>query len=118
MHHLECWVRGYLQDWASRVFTLVAVVGMMTPAVHAASSFVNFETAPVHPVALGPDGRTLAVCNLPDARVELFDVSSGVPIASGSVTVGLDPVTARFASADELWVVNFISSTINIIDVR
>jgi DNA-binding beta-propeller fold protein YncE len=118
MHHLECWVRGYWQDWASRVFTLVAVVGMMTPAVHAASSFVNFETAPVHPVALGPDGRTLAVCNLPDARVELFDVSSGVPIASGSVTVGLDPVTARFASADELWVVNLASSTINIIDVR
>lgn len=79
--------------------------------------FVNFETAPVHPVALGPDGRTLAVCNLPDNRVELFDVSSGVPVPAGNVPVGLDPVAARFASSNELWVVNHISSTISIVDV-
>src|SRR5262245_9045746 len=81
------------------------------------SNFVNFETAPVHPVALGPDGRTLAVCHVSDARVELFDVSSGVPVPTGSVAVGLDPVTARFSSDKELWVVNFISSTISIVDV-
>ncbi|MDB6032826.1 MAG: hypothetical protein JWM16_3164 [Verrucomicrobiales bacterium] len=83
----------------------------------AITNFVNFETAPVHPIALGPDGHTLAVCNLPDNRVELFDVSSGIPIPIGSVPVGLDPITARFASATELWVVNFISSSISIIDV-
>jgi DNA-binding beta-propeller fold protein YncE len=78
---------------------------------------VNFETAPVHPIALAPDGRTLAVCNLPASRVELFDVSSGVPALIGSVAVGLDPVTVRFASSNELWVVNYISSSINIVDV-
>src|SRR5947208_12730716 len=81
------------------------------------TNFVNFETAPVHPIALGPDGRTLAVCNLPDNRVELFDVSSGVPISIGNVAVGLDPVAARWASSNELWVVNFISSSLSIIDV-
>ncbi|HXJ60705.1 MAG TPA: hypothetical protein VNU68_29000 [Verrucomicrobiae bacterium] len=103
----------------SRVFVLAVVVAGMTRAVSgAAAGFLNFETAPVHPVALSPDGRTLAVCNLPDARAELFDVSSGLPRSSGSVSVGLDPVTARFASANELWVVNFISSSISIIDVR
>ena len=71
----------------------------------------------MHPIALGPDGRTLAVCNLPDNRVELFDVSSGVPVPIGSVAVGLDPVSVRFASSNELWVVNHISSSISIIDV-
>ena len=81
------------------------------------TNFVNFETAPVHPVALGPDGRTLAVCNLPQARVELFDVANGVPAPVGSVAVGIDPVTVRFASSNELWVVNHISSTISIVDV-
>jgi YVTN family beta-propeller protein len=79
--------------------------------------FINFETAPVHPLDLGPDGRTLALCNLPDNRVEFFDVASGQPVPSGSVPVGLDPVTARFASSNELWVVNHISSSISIIDV-
>src|ERR1041384_3848565 len=81
------------------------------------TNFVNFETAPVHPIALGPDGRTLAVCNLPDNRVELFDVSSRVPWPIGNVAVGLEPVTVRFASANELWVVNYISSSISIVDV-
>jgi hypothetical protein len=44
------------------------------------TNFFNFETAAVHPIALGPDGRTLAVRNLPDNRLELFDVSTGVPV--------------------------------------
>ncbi|HKQ39472.1 MAG TPA: beta-propeller fold lactonase family protein, partial [Verrucomicrobiae bacterium] len=81
------------------------------------TDFANFETAPVHPIALGPDGQTLVVCNLPDNRLEIFDVSGGLPIPTGSVPVGLDPVTVRFASSNELWVVNHISSTVNIIDL-
>src|SRR5881392_523121 len=90
---------------------------MAVITVRAATNFVNFETAPVHPIALGPDGRTLAVCNLPDNRLELFDVSTGVPAPTGSVPVGLDPVSVRFASTDEVWVINHISSTISIVNV-
>src|SRR5436190_15930860 len=93
------------------VFAIVVITA------RAATNFVNFETAPVHPVALAPDGRTLAVCNLPDNRVELFDVSQGVPTPTGSVAVGLDPVAVRFASSNELWVVNYISSSISIVDL-
>src|SRR5438093_6425812 len=81
------------------------------------NSFVNFETAPVHAVALSPDGSRLAVCNLPDARLELFDVTSGIPVSTGSVMVGLDPVTARFRSNNETWVVNQISDSVSVIDL-
>src|SRR5688572_2322351 len=88
-----------------------------TATAAAITNFINFETAPVHPIDLCPDVRTLAVCNLPDNRAEFFDVSTGIPRPTGSVAVGLDPVTARFASSNELWVVNHISSTISIIDV-
>lgn len=55
----------------------------------APTSFIDLETAPLHPVALGPDGRTLAVCNLPDNPVELFNVSSGVPTALDDVPGGV-----------------------------
>jgi hypothetical protein len=55
------------------------------------TNFFNFETAPVYPIALGLDGRTLAVCNLPDNPLELFDVSTGVPVA-----------LARFATSARL----------------
>ena len=98
-----------------------AAVGFCLPiAVSAAStnSFVNFETAPVHPVALSPDGSRLAVCNLPDTRLELFDVGSGVPVSVGSVPVGLDPVTVRFRTSDEVWVVNQISDSLSVVDLR
>src|SRR5206468_7464036 len=81
------------------------------------SEFVNFETAAVHAVALSPDGSRLAVCNLPDARLELFDVTSGTPISTGSVVAGLDPVSVRFRSNKEIWVVNQISDSVSVIDL-
>ncbi|HUS37748.1 MAG TPA: hypothetical protein VM680_20530 [Verrucomicrobiae bacterium] len=81
-----------------------------------ATNFVNFETAPVHPVAVSPDGKLLAVCNLPDSGVEIFDLTSATPRRLGSVFTGIDPVTARFRSNTELWVINHISDSISIID--
>src|ERR1044071_647632 len=99
------------------VLLMVAAATPPGVAAVATTNFINFETAPVHPIALGPDGHTLALCNLPDNRVELFDVSDGIPIPRGSVPVGLDPVSLRFASATELWVVNHISSSISILDL-
>src|SRR5438876_612225 len=101
-------------NWC-KLTTFVFAITVIT--VGAATNFVNFETAPVHPVALGPDGCTLAVCNLPDNRVEFFDVSAGLPVPTGSAPVGLDPVSVRFASTNELWVINHISSTISVVDV-
>ncbi len=87
------------------------------PGAITMTNFFNWETAPVHPVALSPDGTRLAVCNLPDDRLEIFDVTSGLPVSLGSVTVGLDPVTVRFRTGTEIWVANSISSTISIVDL-
>jgi YVTN family beta-propeller protein len=81
------------------------------------TNFFNWETAPVHPIALSPDSSKLAVCNLPDNRIEMFDVTSGSLSPLGSIPVGLDPVTVRFRTASEIWVANYISDSISIIDV-
>ncbi len=81
------------------------------------NSFYNWESPPVHPVALSPDKTKLAVCNLPDNRLELFDVTAGKPAALGSVSVGLDPVSVRFRNDSEIWVVNFISDSVTIVDL-
>lgn len=93
-----------------------ALLCAVVPALSAAA-FVNFETAPVHPVAFHAQAQTVAVCNLPDYRVELFDVSGSVPVPLGGVPVGVDPVSVRFRTANELWVVNHVSSTVSIVDV-
>ncbi|MEY2429652.1 MAG: hypothetical protein QOJ40_2537 [Verrucomicrobiota bacterium] len=88
-----------------------------SPAQVPVTNFFNWETSPVHPLALSPDGTRLAVCNLPDNRLEVFDVSSGKPLALGNIPVGLDPVTVRFRTASELWVANYISDSISVIDL-
>ena len=105
-----------------RVLTL-AIAGAfllkaaLAQAALSTTNFFNFEDNPVHPATLSPDATRLAVCNLPDDRLEIFDATSGTPVSVGSVTVGLDPVTVRFRTATELWVANYISSSISIIDL-
>ena len=99
-----------------------AVIGLLLAVgvCHAqltTTNFFNWETAPVHPITLSPDASKLAVCNLPDDRIEMFDVTSGSLSPVGSIPVGLDPVTVRFRTASELWVANYISDSISIIDV-
>jgi YVTN family beta-propeller protein len=83
----------------------------------AAGSFVNFESPHVSPMALSPDGNTLAVCNTPDNHVWLYDVSSGTPVFIKTVPVGMDPVSARFRTNNELWVVNHISDSVSVVSV-
>src|SRR6266540_2779940 len=96
----------------------ILIAGSNRAAQGAADSFVNFETPPVHPIALSPDGGQLAVCNLADGRLELFDVSSGTAVSVGSVPVGLDPFSVRYRTASEAWVVNHISDSISVVDVE
>ncbi len=86
-------------------------------AAFSTTNFFNFENNPVHPVSLSPDATRLAVCNLPDDRLEILDVGSGTPVSLGSVTVGLDPVTVRFRTATEMWVANYVSDSISIVDL-
>lgn len=81
-------------------------------------AFVNFESHPVHGLDISPNGRTMAVCNLPDGRVELFDLETPLPTLKASVPVGVDPVSVRFRHDRELWVVNLISDSISIIDIE
>ncbi len=81
--------------------------------------FVNFETPHVHPIDISPDGATLAVCNTPDGRVEIYDInqSNGQLTHLDTIQVGYDPVTARFRTNTELWVVNQISDSVSVVDV-
>ena len=95
----------------------ILFAGSSQAARGAAESFLNFETPPVHPIALSPTGGQLAVCNLADGRLELFDVSSGTAVSVGSVPVGLDPVSVRYRTSSEAWVVNHISDSISVVDV-
>lgn len=96
-----------------------AVILAASPAGAQSSSFVNFESAHVHPVEITPSGTRLLVVNTADNRLEVFDISKSkaAPALIGSIPVGLDPVSVRARTNSEAWVANLISDSITIIDL-
>ncbi|XYI04129.1 YncE family protein [Sorangium sp. So ce1128] len=87
------------------------------PAPTGTTPFVAFESGPVRPIALSSDGTRLFVTNIPDNRLEIFDVDRAGLHHAASVPVGLEPVTVAVRSDREVWVVNHLSDSVSIVDV-
>ncbi len=78
---------------------------------------VNFESPHVHPLALSPNERWLVAVNSHAAGVEVFELVNGIPEHRQSLYTGIDPVTVRFRSDDEVWVVNHLSDSVTILSI-
>ncbi|MBC7170871.1 MAG: hypothetical protein H5U40_00500, partial [Polyangiaceae bacterium] len=97
---------------------LAVALGLsLEPRAEAQSSYYNFESGPVRPLALSPDGMRLFALNTPDGYLEIFDLSGALPSLVASVAVGLEPVAVAALSNDEVWVVNHLSDSVSIVDV-
>ena len=97
-------------------------------ASSAGPSFIEFESGPVRPIAMSPNGRTLFATNTPNGTLEVFDLASGLPpsghrVTSGlpafryAVAVGLEPVAVAARSDTEVWVVNHLSDSVSIVSL-
>jgi YVTN family beta-propeller protein len=87
---------------------------LLTGTAHA---LVTFESGPVRPLALSPDGTRLFAVNTPDSRLEIFAVDGAGLTLTGSVPVGLEPVAVAARTNGEVWVVNHLSDSISVVDV-
>jgi YVTN family beta-propeller protein len=97
---------------------LLAVgVALATSTPASAVDFLAFESGPVRPMTLSPDGTRLFVVNTPDGRLEIFSVGAGGIAKTGSVAVGLEPVSAVARTNSEVWVVNHLSDSVSVVDV-
>ncbi len=84
----------------------------------AASAFVAFESGPVRPLAISPDGTRLFATNIPDNQLEIFAIdSTGGLVHQSSVPVGLEPVAVAARNNSEVWVVNHLSDSVSVVDV-
>lgn len=79
--------------------------------------FVNFESAHVHPLDMTPDGSKLLAVNTGNNALEVYSITPQGIIHAGSVPVGLDPVTVRARTNNEVWVVAQVSDEISIVDL-
>ncbi len=104
----------------TRAVMLLSLLSILAPATSQASdSFVNWEDPQVHPLELTPDGTRLLAVNTADNRLMVFDLTSrGGPELVASIPVGLDPVSVRARSNHEAWVVNHISDSVSIVDLK
>ena len=105
---------GWLPPWESVMSAVLALL-VHTPAAHGA--FTTFESGQVRPLALSPDGTKLFAVNTPDNRLEIFTVNAGNLTHTDSVPVGLEPVAVAARTNTEVWVVNHLSDSVNVVDV-
>ena len=94
------------------------------------SAFTLFETGQVRPLALSANGDLLFAANTPHNRLEIFSTGSrggrGVPrqardnalTAVASIPVGLEPIAVAARSQTEVWIVNHLSDSVSIVDIR
>jgi YVTN family beta-propeller protein len=81
------------------------------------AGFRNFEGPQVHPLALTPDGKRLLAVNTPNATLSIFQLSSGTPVLTAEIPVGLEPVSVAARNDREAWVVNWLSDSVSIVDL-
>ncbi|HVN39130.1 MAG TPA: thrombospondin type 3 repeat-containing protein [Myxococcota bacterium] len=94
-----------------------ALLTLFAVAANAQTSFVEFESGQVRPLAMSPDGTKLFAVNTPDNRLEVFSITAGGLTQIDSIPVGMEPVAVAARSNTEVWVVNFLSDSVSIIDL-
>ena len=95
---------------------VLAGLGGAPPAAAQQPDWLNFESGPVRPMALSPDGTRLYAVNTPDAQLEVFGVDETGLTHSHSIQVGLEPVAVAVRANGEIWVVNHLSDSVSVID--
>ena len=56
------------------LFLCAAAFLLLASTAAGQPSFITFESGPVRPLALSPDGTKLFALNIPDNQLEVFDV--------------------------------------------
>jgi len=108
--------RPALLRWSTLVLTCLGLA-IALPAL-GQTAWPLFESGPVRPLALSPDGSRLFVANTPESHLEIYDVGAwGLLSPIGSVAVGLEPVSVVARTNGEVWVVNHMSDSVSIVDV-
>ena len=109
-------VRTPGQAVAPLVVCLMLALG--APLASAQSTFLTFDTLQGRPIAISPNGTRLFAINTPDNHLEIFDIDiNGDLVLAGSVQVGMEPTAVAARSNDEVWVVNFLSDSVSVVDV-
>ena len=86
----------------------------------AGTTFTHFEARHTHSIGLTPDGTRLLALNTNDGRLSLFDISNAanaVPVLIKEIPVGLEPISLRARTNDEVWVVSEVGDSVSVVSL-
>jgi YVTN family beta-propeller protein len=98
-------------------YWLTRGAAVRTASAQTTTTFHNFESPQVHPLALTPDGTRLLAVNTPNATLSVFQLVSGSPVLTAEIPVGLEPVSVAARNDREAWVANWLSDSVSIVDL-
>ncbi|MDJ0869122.1 MAG: hypothetical protein QNK03_23650 [Myxococcota bacterium] len=100
-----------------RLLAVLAAAVLAAAPAHA-RDFILFESGPVRPIAMSPNGAKLFVTNISDNQLEIFTIRVGGGLTHlHSVPVGMEPVAVATRNDSEVWVVNHLSDSVSVVDV-
>lgn len=88
--------------------------------IAAASAYEHFEARQRRSLALTPDGTRLLALHSPASSLSVFATGSGAstpPVLIAEIPVGMEPVSVRPRTNDEVWVVNEESDSISVVSL-
>lgn len=103
----------------SRLIPLFTLITVLAPGVlrALASTFQHAEARHVHPLEMTPDGARLLAVDSVNARLSVFDITGPAPVLVAEIPTGLEPVSVRARTLDEVWVVNELSDSVSVISL-
>ena len=102
-----------------QLFIGLLVVATANDGVSQEQAFVNFESPQSHGLTTSREGNRLFVVNTPANSLVVLSIDEPTsPKVSIEIPVGLEPVSVAERSENEVWVVNHLSDSVSVIDLR
>lgn len=81
--------------------------------------FANYESPQAHSLAVSSDGLQLYAINTPANLLEVYSIEQpSVPKLLRQIPVGIEPISLAVRNDSEVWVVNHISDSISVVDLK
>ncbi|MCU1268033.1 MAG: hypothetical protein JWM21_4351 [Acidobacteria bacterium] len=80
--------------------------------------YKNFEAPQVHPLAVTPDGTRLLAVNTPNNSLSVFHMTGRTLTLMAEIPVGLEPVSVAARNDREVWVTNWLSDSVSVVDLK
>ena len=120
--------RSAPRNWFARNTIVVAALALTVawlvsrnpsqPVQAQTVNYKNFESPQVHPLAMTPDGSRLLAVNTPNATLSVFYVAGNAVTLMAEIPVGLEPVSVAARNNNEVWVVNWLSDSVSVVDLN